>query len=291
VVSSAQYATRPFVVGVWSQGDAVIPFADFDGQRWRSSWPAAVDSAPNLRPLEQVPAAWWGASTFQPAWELVEPTGRRRSIQITGTDAAGLGSSCSTNVGLKTNVPANTYQYGTVLAANRAGAIEPIETLTPKAFDWESVAAVLPSVYRDHEAAAWKDVQESNRPDLMATLPKPTLDTLFTWMDESSQYFYFESSRAFARRRDQFEYEHTFITGWLWRRSSASPLQAVSVQATTRDTDGKGGRSFRPLAVVRSGHQLFWLGSLSSYAYTGLTVLDVRRTGVREVLLVDYPGC
>ena len=291
LLSKAQNETLPFVVGVRGQGDAVIPFADFDGQRWRSSWPAAVDTAPEPRPLERVPSSWWGASTFQPIWEIVEPTGRRRPIQITRIEETSLGSSCSVNLGLKTDAPANTYQHGTVLAVNRAGAIEPIETLTSKTSDWANVSAVLPGLYRVHDGAAWRDVQESDRPDLKAPLSKPTLEALFAWMDTSGQYLYFESSREFSPGRDRFEYERTFITGWLWRRTSVSPLQAITVQATTRDVDGKGSRSFRPLGVVHSGSRLFWLGSLSSYAYAGLTVLDVRRAGIKEVLLVDYPGC
>ena len=287
----AQDATSPFVVGVWGQGDAIIPFADFDGRRWRSSWPAPVETEPDPRPLQRIPAAWWGRSTFQPAWELVEANGRRRNIQITGTASAALGSGCSSNLGLTTDAGARTYQYGTVLASSRAGAIEPVETLTSTAAEWRRVTALLPGIYQQHEASAWKDTSEDFRPDMTTPLSRPTLDAAFTSADELGQYLYFESSREFARRREQLGSERSFITGWLWRRSSELPFHVVIVQAATNDEDGKGVASFRPLGVVRHGAQRFWLGSLTSYAYSGLTVLDVRRAGVRQILVVDYAGC
>lgn len=287
----AQDATSPFVVGVWGQGDAIIPFADFDGRRWRSSWPAPAEAEPDPRPLQRLPVAWWGRSTFQPTWELVEPNGRRRSVQITGTDSAGMGSSCSINIGLKTDVPANTFQYGTVLAANRAGVIEPVQAITFDATEWRIVSALLPAVYQRHEAPAWTEVSEDFRPVMTGRLPTPRLAAAFTSIDERGQYVYFESYREFARRPDQLGDERSFITGWLWRRSSALPFQAVTVQATTRDGDGKGAASFHPLGVVREGAQRFWLGSLSSYASSALAVLDVRRAGITQLLIVEYPGC
>jgi hypothetical protein len=69
------------------------------------------------------------------------------------------------------------------------------------------------------------------------------------------------------------------------------PFQLVSVQPSRRDGDGKGAGSFHPLGVVRDGSRRFWLGTLRAYAYSGMTVLDVRRAGIKQLLLVDYPGC
>jgi hypothetical protein len=288
---TAQDATTPFVVGVWGQGDAVIPFADFDGRSWRTSWPAPVDTEPDSRRLEQIPASWWGRSTFQPRWELLEPSGRRLSIQLTGTTAAGLGSGCSSNLGLKTSAPAGTYQYGTVLAASRPGVVEPVEVLTPDIADWRTLSASLLGIYQRHEATAWKEVSEDFRPDMSAPLSRPKLDAAFMFKDELGEYAYFESSREFRRRPEQQGGERSFITGWLWRRSSTMSFQLVTVKPGTNDGDGKGSASFHPLGVVRNGSRRFWLGSLWLYAYRGLTVLDVRRAAVKQVLLVDYPGC
>jgi hypothetical protein len=134
-------------------------------------------------------------------------------------------------------------------------------------------------------------MSEDFRPDLTAPLSRPSLDVAFVAGDELGQYVYFESSHEFARRREQLGSERSFITGWLWRRSPESLFQVVVVQVATNDEDGKGVASFPPLGVVRRGAQRFWLGSLSSYAYSGLTVLDVRRAGVRPTLVVDYAGC
>lgn len=287
----AQGQTAPFVVGVWGEGDAIIPFADFDGQRWRSSWPLPVNAEPDSTPLQRIPAAWWGGSTFQPIWELVEPNGARRSVQVTGTAPAGLGSGCSRNLGVKTDAPVDTFQYGNVLAANRSGVIEPVNKLTSGTAEWRNISALLSDIYRRHETTAWKDVPEDFRPDLDAPLSMPRLDAAYMYRDELGEYAYFESSRQFARRRDQLGDERSFITGWLWRSSATSPFQLVVVQAARTDGDGKGATSFHPLGLVREGSSRFWLGSLWSYAYRGMTVLDVRRAGIKQLLLVNYPGC
>jgi hypothetical protein len=287
----AQGQTAPFVVGVWGQGDAIIPFADFDGQRWRSNWPSPVEAQPDSIPLSQIPAEWWGRSTFRSTWELIEPNDGRRSVQITGTAPAGLGSDCSGSLGLKTDAPVETFPYGTVLAASRSGVVEPVNKLASNAAGWRTVSALLPEIYRRHEAKAWKDVSEDFRPDMDAALSTSRLDALYMFRDELGEYAYFESSRQFARRREQAGDQRSVITGWLWRPSATTPFQLVTVQATTSDGDGKGAASLRPLGVVRDGSRRFWLATLSSYAYSGVTVLGVSRAGVRQLLLVDYPGC
>jgi hypothetical protein len=288
---TAQGQMAPFVVGVWGEGDAIIPFADFDGQRWRSNWPSPVEAEPDATPLEKIPAAWWGRSTYEPTWELVEPQGTRRRVQITGTAPAGLGSGCSSNLGLTTDAPAKTLPYGGVLAASRSGVVEPVDTLASNAADWRTVSAVLADIYHRHEATAWKDIPDDFRPNMDAPLSKPRLDTAYMFRDEIGEYAYFESSREFARRPDQRGGERSFITGWLWRPSAAVPFQLVTVDAGRNDGDGKGAASFHPLGVVRDGSRRFWLGSLSSYAYSGVTILDVRRFGIKQLLRVDYPGC
>ena len=222
---------------------------------------------------------------------MIEPNGRRRSIQITGTAPTGLGSSCSRNLGLKTDVPANTFQYGAVLAANRPGVVQPVVKLMSPGADWRTVSTLLPGIYKRHEATIRKGMPQDFLPEMAAPLSNPRLDAAFIFRDELGEYVYFESSREFAQRPEQRGESHPFITGWLWRASSAMPFQLVSVRAVTRDGDGKGENSFHPLGVVAHGSRRFWLGELSSYAYSGLAVLDVRRAGITERLAVDSAGC
>jgi hypothetical protein len=109
----AQSARLPFVVGVWGQDDAIIPFAEFDGRRWRSSWPLPlyIERPPAL---EAIPPEWWGASRFSSAWEVMEPRGTRRTVRITGTRMARMGSSCSFTLASKLmcrRTPINTAPY------------------------------------------------------------------------------------------------------------------------------------------------------------------------------------
>ncbi len=277
----------PFVVGVWGQGNAVIPFADFDGTRWRTSWPAPVEDEPASRPLGQIPPAWWGLASFSQTWEVLEPSGRRVPIRITGTGPAALGSSCAINLGLTASIPVARYQYATVLAASRPGAVDPVETLSPASAHWRTISALLPGVYQRHESNVWEEVRARLRPEELSPPPRPRLDAAFLTSDELGEFVYFASSRHLFARHGEW----TVIEGWLWRRSATEPFQLVAVQAGRQDDDRKSLHSLRPLGVVRQGSRRYWLGAWSAYAYDGLTVLDVRRAGITQLVLVDYPGC
>jgi hypothetical protein len=282
----------PFAVGILTTNDAVLPFADFDGQRWRRSWPPPpLDTVAQPIPLSRIRSAWWRRSGFQSRWELVEPNGRRREVQITGTTTANLGSECSFNVALTTDLPAQSRQHIHGLAADRAGVIEPASPVTIDSAEWRAIAAVLPDMYRRYEAAAWQDAPENWRPDLLAPLPKPRLDAAFTFSNQDGEYTYFASSRHAPRRPAQLGDDYSYIAAWLWRRSSTMPFQLVTVRAAMQDPDGQGVDTFHPLGVVRLTGRLFWLGTLSSYAYNAPVVFDVSRAGVRQILVVDYPGC
>jgi hypothetical protein len=164
----AQEATTPFVVGVWGQGGAVVvPFADFDGREWRTSWPAAVDTTERTflppPPLDQIPPTWWGSGTFSPTWEVVEPDGRRRSVRITRTTEAGMGSSCSLAVGIETDLIVGTHEPASVLASSRPGVITPVQTLTSRSAEWRIISEILPSIYQRYEPAVWKSERGSSR--------------------------------------------------------------------------------------------------------------------------------
>ena len=286
----AQRPLPPFVVGVWvtdqaAKQGAIIPFADFDGKQWHSNWPAPLDTSdgapapPPLTPLSTIPPAWWGRSNFEPTWELIEPTGQRRSLTIKGTDWAGHGSSCSANIGLLTNVPTRAYGYRDVLAANRAGVVEPVTTLTSTSAEWRTVSALLPGIYQRHD----KPSQNNGRPDGTAPSANPTLEALSASTDASGQYVYFESWRE---RRDPPG--DLSVAGWLWRRSASSGFQIISVQVMGRDTER--GPGFRPLGVVSDDFRRFWLGVWTGWD-NALAVLDVRRGRVKELVRVSYGGC
>lgn len=277
----------PFVVGVWGQFTGIIPFADFDGARWRSRWPAPAETAPARRTLEQIPSAWWGSASPSTSWELLEASGRRVRLQITGTGPDALGSSCASNLGLATNIPADGYRYGTVLATSLPGAAEPVETLDATSADWRTISALLPGIYQRHEAKLWEALRARLEPEDASPRPRPRLDAAFRTSDDGGEFVYFASSRHLFARHGEW----TAIEGWLWRASATEPFQLVAVQAGRQDDDGKGLRSLKPLGVVRQGSRRFWIGALSSYAYDGLAVLDVRRAGIKPIVTVDYAGC
>jgi hypothetical protein len=168
VMLAAQSPATPFVVAVGGTSDAIIPFAAFDGRRWRQIWPEPANADADPIPVERLPATWWGRSTFQSTWESIEPNGRRQPVQITGTAASNIGSGCANNLGLTTDAPAKTFVYGAALATNRSGILKRLDTLTPDTGAWRTILALLPDIYRRHEVSGWRNVAENFHPNLAA---------------------------------------------------------------------------------------------------------------------------
>jgi hypothetical protein len=273
-------------------GDAIVPFADFDGQRWHSNWPEPaqnIDTAPPPPPpLQQIPAAWWGSSTSHSTWEVLDQAGHRRTVKITGTGEAGMGSSCIIQVGLRTDAYPGAYEFASVLASDRPGVIDPVRTLTSSASTWRTVAALLPTIYKSHEASAWQSESKEYRPDLAAPLPKATLDAAFSFNDSQGEYLYFESSRTHPPiTLDSM----TYVMGWMWRRSAGSPFQVIDIRAARDNGDFKSVHQYRPLGVVRYGGRRFSLGFFTGYASMEMVVLELARNGIMKRASAPYGGC
>jgi hypothetical protein len=124
---AAQEASAPFAVGVWT-GEAILPFAAFDGVRWQSSWPASNgDTEPAVPQIGRIPPAWWGPAAFSDRWDLLEPGGRRHGVRLAGTAVAEF-HSCDMNVGLTLDGPGRSYERGSI-AVSRPGAIDVVTDL------------------------------------------------------------------------------------------------------------------------------------------------------------------
>jgi hypothetical protein len=285
--SFTQNITLPFAVGAWSADAIILPFAAFDGESWRTIWREPSDAAPDLPAVADIPREWWGGAPLAMTWEVLRTDGSRFTANVIGTEDASLGSGCSLNVGLMTDANGKTFR---ALAANRPGVIFPVHRPAATSEEWRAVDALLPWIFQRYEPPIWREVSDEYRPDLSVRL-RPTLDAVFTTIDDQGQFLYFEARRDYTLGPGRMEQSHAFIQGWLWRRSRGASLQAIHVQAGVRDGDGKGPRVFRPLGLVKHNQTRFWLGGLSAYTYGGLVVFEVRRDAIREAAIIDYPGC
>jgi hypothetical protein len=264
----AQSRIDPFVLAILADNNTLLPFASFDGARWRKTWPEPVEDVDpkRLNSPERIPRAWWGGMPFQPLWEVIEAGGRRSRVRIVGSNWSGMGSSCSSNIGMKIDAPVKTYQAYRALAASRPGVIEPVMTVTPDSPELTRVRALLPGMFRRHFGRS-EDT--------------PTLLGLFKTSEVDGDYFYFEASR----------WPDSFMTGWLRHDAGGSSLVTVAIATGDRDGDGKGMEDFQPLGVIRHGDRRFWIGYVGGYAFAGLIVVDVRRNWTTTHVRVDYPGC
>jgi hypothetical protein len=263
--SHAQSRTAPFVLAILADNNALLPFASFDGDRWRKIWQEPVNGYPKLIAPERIPPAWWGGVPYQPTWEVVAANGRR-GVRIIRSVPATLGSCCAVNVGMRIDAPRRTFEPNTALATSRPDIVEPVTALTPQTLQWKHLDALLPRLFRKHFGAS---------------VDRPSLLKMFMSSEPDGQYFYFEASR----------WPESVIVGWLRSDASSSSLVIVSLKTGDRDGDGKGMEAFQPLGIIRDGDRRFWIGFLNSYANSALAIIDVRRNWMTEHVRVDYGGC
>ena len=292
--AAAQPARPPFLLSTWGVNGTLIPFAEFDGARWRAAWPESTEVPPEIPELRAIPSRWWGKTGFVATWEVLELGGRRHAVQITGTDRDGMGSSCSANVGLATNVPTRKVdqfsgrpEYVAAVAATLPGAVDAVHRVDAGSSDGRALRALVPSLFRRHEHLIAPVVARQGL-DAAVDLRSSFSLTAYAEAQTDDQFVFFEASRTMSRARYA---ENVVMQGWLHRRTASSGFQLVALDVDSRDSDGKGMEQFRPLGVVRENRRHVWISSSGSYAYSGLTLRDVRRGGVKEMLRVDYPGC
>src|SRR5262245_373303 len=85
VTIAAADSPDTFRIGVLRRDGVLIPFATFDGRRWRNAWP---DPKPELSVpinLTSIPQRWWGPTGTRDQWQA-SIAGAERTLKVTQPD-------------------------------------------------------------------------------------------------------------------------------------------------------------------------------------------------------------
>ncbi|RPJ83551.1 MAG: hypothetical protein EHM13_07165, partial [Acidobacteria bacterium] len=89
------------MVAVLRRDGTIIPFANWNGRRWSTSWPAASLTIEVPITLESVPRGWWPDDRPETSWTAWPIGGEPRPINVKAPLA--IGQHCDMNVGLSTD--------------------------------------------------------------------------------------------------------------------------------------------------------------------------------------------
>src|SRR5581483_5415021 len=90
-----------FSVAVLRRDGLLIPFADYDGKRWRRIWPDPADRVDVPIDLRNVPSKWWGRSGPHDNWQLWQPPREPRLLHVRQPN--WVKAQCRQQIGLQTD--------------------------------------------------------------------------------------------------------------------------------------------------------------------------------------------
>ena len=288
--------TQPdvFSVGVLRRDGILIPFATFDGRRWRNSWPVPQRDPIVPASLNDVPKRWWGPTGPLETWHAWV-SAAERVLRVRQPDWVTI--HCDRHLALRTDyqtaeaVPLQTEQPYPKdgLAASLSHRIEPIEELAETAAELRDVAPVLRSAF---DRAERDTASRSNHPITRDTRERiePAFEAVYAFGD-SPRFYYVEALRAYrilGQPPDQCV-AASFGTGWFVRDGGAvrSLVMFVDVLPCNR----YGASYMLPLGVVRGAGRLFWLAQFSGWDHERYAVVELTAKKVQVMMSTWGGGC
>jgi len=292
VTIAAADSSDTFGVGVLRRDGVLIPFATFDGRRWRNAWP---DPKPELSVpinLTSIPQRWWGPTGALDQWQAAIG-GADRTLHVTQPDWVPV--HCARHLALRTDYhadgivpPRQEQPYPKEgLAISPAHRIEAVEMLLPTATELHDVAEPLREAFNraERQISGSHPVGRSAREPVL-----PIIEAAYG-LGESPRFYYVEAQRSY-RSLGQTPDEClavAFGTGWFVRDGSGvrSLLTAVDLLQCNR----YGASYMLPLGVVRAAGRLFWIAQFSGWEHERYAVLELTPKKVDVMISTWGGGC
>jgi hypothetical protein len=293
-IGAADAPRSVFGVGVLRRDGVVIPFASFDGKRWRNSWPP-----PRLDPtvpinLASIPSRWWGPTGPLDTWQIWI-AGAARSVRVVQPDWVGV--HCARNIALRTDYhadgvapPQNTHPYPKDgLAVSPPQLVEPIENVSVHGTDVRDLAQNLREAFnrseRETEQRYGHPVSRKAREGV-----EPAIEALYAF-GSSPRVYYVEAIRSY-RQLGQPPSECSGMsigTGWFIREHDV--IRPLLMTVDLLNCDRLGASYMLPLGAVRVGARMFWLAQFSGWDHERYVVVEITAKNAEALVSTWGGGC
>jgi hypothetical protein len=289
----------PFLLAVMRRDGVVLPFASYDGRRWRNPWPA-----PSLTPevplsLRDVPAGWWGKGGVAAQWRFWPLD--RETQPVAAQNPVWVQSQCQMMVGLKTDrattgpVPPPVQQPHPKdgLAITSDQRIDRVEIRSEASSDWSEFVGFLQDVVRRPEerviefyrqGAGWPHPVRANMrktaPFGLEALYRAPIGPSDRWA------YFFEGTKRYpmpaAADRPPCDLV-TFVRGWVVREANGAK-SPFNVTAAVSYCNLTSVELMLPLGLLRLGDQSLWVVQWSGWGHERYSILEVAPGRVKPVL-------
>jgi hypothetical protein len=285
-----------FAVGVMRRDGFVVPFAQYDGKRWGSSWPRPkLDLQIPITP-QAVPKGWWGPTPPVAEWQVwpaSKAPEQRYSARVTQLDWVQV--HCVRQVALRTDYrsnaavpPPSEQPYPKDgLAISTSQPLLPIEILLPGAAERVLTQSGLRRRFnageRETELTFGHPIGRRVRENI-----EPTVEAVYAF-GGSPRAYYVEASRLYRKVGNGECTSIAFATGWLVDDGRNAKWADMAVDLLPCN---KYGATFMlPFGVLSLNGRLFWIAQYSGWDYERYVVVELKKDKVEAVVSAWGGGC
>jgi hypothetical protein len=293
-VVAADLPGDAFGVGVLRRDGLLIPFATFDGRRWRNWWPEPQRETVVPVTVASVPKGWWGRLGPLEAWQAWVDAAER-PIRVTQPDWVNV--HCQRHLVLRTDyttkevVPSESEQPYPKdgVAVSPPHRIERIDALVPTAVELHAVAPVLREAF---DLAERETAGRTNHP--IARRDRERVDVAIEAayaFGQSPRYYYVEAMRAYRMlgRTVQECLASAFGTGWFVREGDK--VRPLLTYVDVLPCNRFGASYMLPLGAVQTAGRTFWLAQFSGAEHERYVVLEMTPKKVEVMVSTWGGGC
>jgi hypothetical protein len=292
--AAASDAPRGFAVGVLRRDGLLIPFATFDGKRWRSDWPAAQVNLTVPINIGSIPSTWWGTPGPRDTWQAWID-GAPSSLRVVQPDWVEI--QCARRITLRTDyraaaaAPPPTIQPYPKdgIAVSPAQPIEPIDVAPLDGRDAHELGPPLLEAFnraeRDTESGYGHPVSAKRRERV-----EPTVEALYAF-GTTPRVYYVEAVRSY-RAVGQAAGECLAVgagTGWFVREGAV--VRPLLMRVDLLNCERGGGSYMLPLGALRIGPRLFWFAQFSGWDHERYVVIEITSKRAEAVVSAWGGGC
>jgi hypothetical protein len=295
-----QEEASKFVVAVLRRDGGVIPFATFDGRRWRGRWPAGLRNLELPISLDDVPEDWWGIEPPPRTMTIWRDGARAGTVKLTGV--AMTRPMCEPRITLKSDhkpsaTPPPPFEMpypkdGLLLSGN--ATLEPIQVIERGTADWNSMLIAIKEQFDREETTASRSfdrwvhpVKENQRKlvqiNLEAVYKAPTSDPDWT-------AYYIEAVRQYPPGRQDKDGCGLATFGYGWVLVSKEDIK-VRIAARVTYCDRKGIGYMLPFGLIRADDNVYWVYQFSGFEEEYYEIAEPTRRGIENHVVYPVGAC
>jgi len=278
-----------FSLAVLRLDGLLLPFASYDGRRWKNTWPLPPRRVDVPIQLADVESKWWPDRQALLDWTLWTADGDAHPLRVVAPVWTRV--QCEGAVALRTSwpivesLPPLTEQpYPKVgLATTGSRRVEPVAIVDSESVEWRHLADLIREPLNEAEdVAVRREVPYGWSHPAGASQRRATALTLEAayrapFLVPGSFVYYVEATRRYPASGGSREPSCdlvTFAAGWLG--IDRDGVVTDHLQAFVTDCDRFFIRVMLPLGVLRSEDRLLWVAQWSGWAEEEYAVVELK---------------